>query len=309
MWRLRTAAGVWAVKQLNRSREAWWTNDYRVAAAVEQAAWDHGIAMPRPVHPVNPVAPLLADVTVDGAAVSFRVHEWCAGRVADDIAPEFLHRVGQTLAALHTLPLQAGVAGAVRYEPHELSEWRQWLTDAPHDVPAGFLDAVRAHLPDIALAKHIVEAAWLEIGDELTAVLTHRDVKPDNILLTRTSPVLVDWDEAGLDLAEWEVTRAALAFSRHNGGWDHRRFDLVVGAYLAVGGRPIRPAPAFFAGVLRHQLLAAAFLLFRALGHRPVTVGERTAAYGHTLEFLAEMRASLGQLPQWTVWLRDITRP
>lgn len=308
MWRLETTAGVWAVKQLNRSRETWWMNDYLIAAEVEQAAWGSGIAMPRPLEPVNPAAALLADVAVDGAVVSFRVHQWCEGRVLDDVGFEVLQWVGETLATLHALPVGLNFADAVVYEPHELHEWQQWLTDVPGDVPVGFVRAVRAYLLDIARAKEIIDQARSDSRGQMTSVFTHRDVKPDNVLLTPTSPILVDWDEAGPDFAEWEVTRAALAFSRRDGGWDQRRFDRVVRTYQAASGREICPLPDSFMGVLRHQLGAAAFLLFRALGHRPVSDAERSAAYGYALEFLAELRASLEQLPRWTGWLQAIAR-
>jgi Ser/Thr protein kinase RdoA (MazF antagonist) len=303
MWRLRTTDGEWAVKVLNRSREAWWMSDYRIAAQIEQTAWARAVAMPRPIHPVHPAAPLLADISVDGAVHSVRVHEWCAGQVLADADPDVLRWVGGTLAALHALPVGLDVADAVVYEPHEPREWRQWLADAPDDVPAGFLAAVRAHLPDIARAKEIVDEDRAEIRDRLTPVYTHRDVKPDNVLLTAAGPVLVDWDGAGLDFAEWEVVRAALAFSRDGDGWNRRRFDHVLRTYQAVGGRQVPAVRACFAGVLRQQLMAAAFLLFRALGHRPVTPAERTEAYGHARELLADLRASLQHLPEWTGWL------
>src|SRR5690242_10568971 len=101
MWRLQTTTGVWAVKQLNRSREAWWMKDYRIAARVEQVGWDQGIAMPRPVLPTNAEAPLLADVAVGGDVVSVRVHEWCVGRALGDVGPEVLQWVGETMATLH----------------------------------------------------------------------------------------------------------------------------------------------------------------------------------------------------------------
>ncbi|MGW4942033.1 aminoglycoside phosphotransferase family protein [Actinoplanes sp. NPDC004185] len=304
MWRLRTEDGDWAVKVLNRSREAWWMDGYRIAAQVERTAWDRGIAMPRPVLPADPVAPLLAECTVADAVLSIRVHEWCDGQVLGEAGPEVLRWVGETLAGLHELPVGLRAADAMMHEPHEPHEWQQWLRDAPTDVPAGFLTAVRAHLPDIAQAKRILDQDRAEIRDRLTPVFTHRDVKPDNILLTATDPVLVDWDGAGLDFAEWEVIRAALAFSRDDDGWQHRRFEQILWAYQAGSGRQLPAERGCFAGVLRQQLMAAAFLLFRALGHRPVTVAERAGAYEHALDVLTDLHESLRHLPEWTRWLQ-----
>lgn len=308
MWKLQTTRGAWAVKQMHRSREPWWMADYGVAAEVEQVAFDHGVAMPRPVHPIHPVAPLLADIPVEGVELSFRVHEWCPGRTLEggDISAETLEWVGTTLAALHALPVALRPADASRYEPHGPDEWSAWLADSAGKDRADFVAAVRRSLPDIAHAKNLVDQESRQPRDQLSPVFTHRDVKPDNVLLTSTSTLLVDWDGAGPDFAEWEVPRAALAFSRRGDGWHLPSFDRVVRTYQSLTGRRIPPIAASFAGVLRLQLGAAALMLWRALGHRPVTAAERAVAHDHTLEFLTELRTSLQQLDRWAHWL-DLT--
>lgn len=308
MWKLRTTRGVWAVKQLNRSREPWWLADYEVAAEVERVAFDGGVAMPRPMPPTHPVAPLLADVTVDGVDISFQVHEWCVGTTLAgvDVPAGVLEWVGATLAALHALPVGLNADDASRYDPHSVDEWLDWLASGTGDARADFVARVRGFLPDIAQAKDLVDQASWQPRASLSPVFTHRDVKPDNVLLTSTSPVLVDWDGAGLDFAEWEVPRAALAFSRRGGGWHQPSFDRVVRTYQARTGRCVPPVAASFAGLLRRNLGAAAFLLWRALGHRPVTAPERAAAYDQTLEVLSELRTSLRRLDRWAHWL-DLT--
>jgi hypothetical protein len=137
-------------------------------------------------------------------------------------------------------------------------------------------------------------------------VLTHRDVKPDNVLRTPAGAILLDWDGAGPDVAEWEATRAALAFSRVGAGWDRAGFTRVLRAYRAAGGRRIPPEPGSFTGLLQGQLGGAAWMLWRALGHRPVSPPERAAAHDHTLTILADLRLALRHLDTWTGWLRDL---
>jgi aminoglycoside phosphotransferase (APT) family kinase protein len=301
LWKLRTSAGVWAVKRLNRSREPWWLADHVIAAEIEEVASRCGIAMPRPVPPLRPAAPLLADIPVDGTLASFLVHEWCPGTAlpAVDVPPAVLDWVGATLAALHALPVALRLADVPPRETHPAAEWATWL-----DGDGEFIATVRAYLPDVARATEIVDRAAPLVGRELIPVFTHRDVKPDNVLLAPASPVLVDWDGAGRDVAEWEATRAALAFSRSATGWSADAFARVLRAYEAAGGRRIAPVTASFAGLLATQLGGAAWMLWRALGHRPVTPAERAADHGHTLEILADLRASLGQLDHWASWLR-----
>ncbi|MCE6995613.1 aminoglycoside phosphotransferase family protein [Saccharothrix sp. S26] len=287
MWRLRTSRGTWAVKRLNRSREDWWMRDYLVAAEVQLAAHARGFPMPRPVHPLEPVAPLLADVRVGDEVESYLVHEWHdGGPLTADVTPW----VGGTLAALHRLP--AGDATEDR-PPHPVEEWREWLDESPND----FTEAVRAYLPDVAEALVIATAPA-----ELTPVSTHRDVKPDNVLQTPTGPLLVDWDGAGVEHAEWELARAAVYFSGL--GEDRAAFDRVITSYEEAGGRRPAASPTSFAGLLRVYLGGAAWMVWRALGHRPVTPAERAASHTHALELLADLRTSLTRLDDWTTRLR-----
>ncbi|WP_367134103.1 phosphotransferase enzyme family protein [Saccharothrix sp. HUAS TT1] len=287
MWRLRTSRGTWAVKRLNRSREDWWLRDYLVSAEIQLEAHTRGFPMPRPIHPLNPAAPLLADVRVGDEVAGYLVHEWHEGHpLTSDVSAW----VGGTLASLHRL--QPG--GEPAYPPHPVEEWREWLDEAPND----FTDAVRAYLPDIAEARSIA----LATGD-LTLVRTHRDVKPDNVLETPDGPLLVDWDGAGPDYAEWELTRAALHFSAL--GENRPAFDTVIASYREAGGPRPPASPTAFAGLLRTYLGGAAWMVWRALGHRPVTPAERTAAEPHALELLADLRTSLARLDDWVQRLRS----
>ncbi|APU15996.1 phosphotransferase family protein [Actinoalloteichus sp. GBA129-24] len=320
--------------------------------------------MPRPVPPRSPAAPLLADLPIEGGSVSFLVHEWCAGSAltAADITPELAEWVGRTLAALHSLPLDVRPAEAPSDAVHSVDEWRDWLDDAAGDTAPDFVDSVRVHLPDVARATEIVAAALVRVGDGPTPVLTHRDLKPDNVLRTSGTPILVDWDGAGLDVAEWEAVRAASAFRRaaagagpallpsagpdsggsaigldsagldstgldstgsdsagsHLAGSAAMRsaaagnvdvFSRVLRSYTAAGGRRIAPTAEAFAGLLRTQLGGAAWMLFRALGHRPVTPPERAAAHEHALELLADLHTSLTEIPTWTRWLAETHDP
>lgn len=287
VWRLRTTRGTWAVKRLNRSREDWWMRDYLVAAEVQLDAYSRGFPMPRPVHPLEPVAPLLADVRVGEEVFSYLVHEWHdGGPLTEDVSAW----VGATLASLHR---RAASDAPPDRSPHPVEEWREWLDEAPNDFTA----AVRAYLPDIAEARSIATAPA-----DFTPVGTHRDVKPDNVLETAAGPLLLDWDGAGPEHAEWELTRAAVYFSRL--GEDRAAFDRVITSYEEAGGRRPPASPTSFAGLLRVYLGGAAWMVWRALGHRPVTPAERAAAHTHALELLTDLRTSLTRLDDWTTRLR-----
>ncbi|UED87300.1 aminoglycoside phosphotransferase family protein [Streptomyces profundus] len=309
LFRLRTAHGEWAVKRLNRSREDWWWQDHLLAVRIERAALAAGIAMPRPVEPPHPGAGPLVDLTVaeEPEPVSFLAWEWCHGsQVAETDAPPELRRwVGATLARLHALTPAGNAEEGNVYPPHPADAWRRWLDEAGPDTDPAFVRAIADHLPDVALAYRTITEAGDQLPDGLW-VFTHRDIKPDNILRTADTPVLLDWEGAGRDLAPWEATRTALAFSRTADGWDRAGFVEVLNAYRAAGGAPVAPVPAAFGGLIDQRLGGAALMLWRALGHRPVSPPERADAHRHALGYLAELRLELAQLDRWAGWLREV---
>jgi hypothetical protein len=301
VWRLETERGTWAVKQLNRSRESWWTGAYLVSVDIEKSAFERGVAMPEPVVPMEPSAPFLADIAIDGSVKSFRVHGWCSGhRLSDvNIDDATLTWVGRTLSALHQNATKPNATDAPSFDPHPVEDWIRWLDEDTGE----FGDAVRTYLPHVAEAIAIIGEALRSGGGVFTPVLTHRDVKPDNILLTPGNPVLLDWDSGGVDLAEWELVRAALDFCRIDGGRSKDAFQRVIRSYNDAGGAPVAHSTAVLGGVLHSQLASAAYFLWRGLGHRPVTAKEREASREYALETLCSLKASLSEIERWTQWL------
>lgn len=291
VWRLRTTGGEWAVKQLNRSRERWWIREFDTAAAFEAAAWDAGIPMPRPVPPP------LADLTVDGRRVSFRVHEWRDGTPIDTTDPGVRAWIGRIMAAVQAL---RGPVPAPESTLPAAAEWRAWLDDAPPSE-ADLVQRVRERLPDIARAKEFADRSVQELGAALTPVCTHRDIRPDNMLMTAAGPVLLDWDSAGVEHAEWEAVRSALECARPapDREPDETGFRQILTAY----GRDLPTGPAAFGGLVRAQLSSAAWLLWRSLGHRPVTPAERELSRTHLRAKLTELHTTLARVPEWSTWL------
>ncbi|GIE82203.1 hypothetical protein Aph02nite_81530 [Actinoplanes philippinensis] len=177
---------------------------------------------------------------------------------------------------------------------YPLSSWHEWLDE--QDI--AFTREVREHLPTVAAAlDHLARP-----GPPLTTVASHRDVKPDNVLLTADGPMLLDWDSAGPEIAEHEILRSAPAM-----GFEARRaFERTITAYLRAGGRPLPADPAVFHGIVDAQLQTAEWLLWRALGHRGDGPGERARAAGECLARLRGAAKSLRRIPEWTRRLGQI---
>ncbi|WP_433043581.1 hypothetical protein [Dactylosporangium sp. CS-033363] len=203
---------------------------------------------------------------------------------------------GETLALLHA---RRSVGPAVRPVLHPLEAWHAWLDE--HDGrDSEFVREVRGHLPTVAAAlEHLAQP-----GPPLTPVDSHRDVKPDNVVLTASGPILLDWDSAGPDLAEHELVRSALAM-----GFEARKpFARTIKSYLRAGGCPIPSDPAVFHGIVEAQLQTAEWLLWRALGHRGDDRAGRALAAAECLDRLRGAAKSLRRIPEWSSWLASAVR-
>ncbi|MEU4235847.1 aminoglycoside phosphotransferase family protein [Actinoplanes sp. NPDC026619] len=279
LFRLETTTGRYAAKRLNLVDEPWWWDAYHASARIERAAAAAGVRMPERMPPV--VAAL------DGRY--WQLHRWCDGRNPTEPADDLADWTGVTLARLHSL--RTGEDPTARYPLHPLDSWPGWLAEQD----TGFTREVREHLPTVAaVLEHLRRPS-----PPLTPVVTHGDIKPDNVLLTPAGPVLLDWDSAGPDIAEYEVLRSALAM-----GFEQQRpFVRTVTAYHRAGGRPLVADPALFHGIVEAQLGGAQWLLWRALGHRGDDAATRAQSATECVARLRGAAKSMRLIPEWTGWL------
>jgi Ser/Thr protein kinase RdoA (MazF antagonist) len=282
MFQLHTITGRYAVKRLNVVTEQKWWDAYHAAADIEQAASADGVCMP------DRLPPRVAALDLDGTRHHWQLHRWCDGQNPTEPVDDIADWTGATLAVLHR---RSGGDLTARLDLYPLDSWHEWLEG--HDTT--FAQQVRQHLPTVAAAlKHLGRP-----GPALTPVGTHRDIKPDNVLLTATGPVLLDWDGAGPDTAEHELLRSALAM-----GFEQQRpFTRTIAAYRHAGGRPIPADPTLFHGIVDAQLRTAEWLLWRALGHRDDDPATRAQAATECLARLHGTAKSLRRIPEWASWL------
>lgn len=282
LFRLDATGGRFAVKRLRTVSEPWWWSGYRAAAEIERSAAACGVRMPERRRP------WVVALDLDGVRHFWQAHEWCDGHQPTGPVDALSDWTGRTLALLHRRP-----AGDLTTEPrpYPLEAWHEWLGDDD----TGIARHVRRMLPVVAEAL----AAVSRPGPSLTPVATHRDIKPDNVLMTGSGPVLLDWDSSGRDTAEEELVRTALAM----GFESERPFRRVVAAYRQAGGAVPPADPGLFQGVVTAQLRTAEWLLWRALGHRGDDDESRRHAAVECLARLRGVKKSLRLIPCWTGWL------
>ncbi len=233
LWRLRTTAGRWAIKQLGR--EIGPAPD--AALAIESAAYAGGVPMPRPV----PTVTGSCVAAIDGTR--YRCHEWVDGTALPwhGHLPGTAAVVGGILAGLHRLRLGWGPSlaptGPVFGAPH----WAH-LAERARAMDACWCAQIERAAPEIARLEAHITATWTLEG----AIGSHRDLHPTNLLrVARGRHVLVDWDAAGPVVPRQEVACFALVFGDRgqDGGYDQRVVRAFIDGYRQAGGQFARPGP------------------------------------------------------------------
>ena len=269
MWRIETDRGVFALKEMNRDADradyvAW----FERAFALEQAAFDAGVPMPRPV-PVAETGRCLGEIVRGGLAITARVHEWVDGAKLDNSAVypvDVVQRVATILARIHALDMQTDVPVM---DTLPVLGRKHWLARAEQAVSAGaeWAPSLRGLLPAIAeLEEYLV----LAHDDATPLLLSHRDTDMKNFMRTAAGELmLVDWDQAGPVNPRHDVANHALVWAGvHLGDPDATNARAYVDAYRRAGGNdePFRPTD--LAELVSLRLGWFDFNVGRALGGR-----------------------------------------
>ncbi|QIY75796.1 phosphotransferase [Streptomyces sp. RLB1-33] len=236
IWRFSGNGSSWAVKELLFGCGE---EQVRREAALRQAAEDLGIASPR-LFP-NRHGAYVSRVTASSGGSYVKLYDWIDGAKADASDPGILDWFGRTMALLHT-------AGQGASETPD-----SWYERCPQDVEWKALhkQVRQAGLPWAeALGRFIDTSAaelahWVTPTDPGDLVTSHLDLQPQNVLVGRDGPVLLDWDNAGVTSAEREFARAVYVWS----GGNHVDIDSarrLARAYRSAGGGAAVTGPQSF---------------------------------------------------------------
>jgi aminoglycoside phosphotransferase (APT) family kinase protein len=148
-----------------------------------------------------------------------------------------------------------------------------------------------------ALGRFIATSArelahWVTPSDPGDLVTSHLDLQPQNVLVGRDGPVLLDWDNAGSASAERELARALFVWSGGNEG-NAEAGVRVARAYRGAGGRAVVRGPQSFS-----MLFATALNYVRVQAECAIdpknTAEQREFGSGQVV-------ASLGAVPELAV--------
>ncbi|MGQ4386230.1 phosphotransferase enzyme family protein [Streptomyces sp. SAS_270] len=240
IWKLSGNGSSWAVKELLFGCDE---EQVEREAALRQAAESLGIVSPRLILNRQGAHVSRLGPSSDGSDGSFvKLYDWIDGTKTDASDPEILDWFGGAMALLHT-------AGEGTSEPPDA-----WYEQCPQDADWKKLheEVQRAGLPwSDELGRFIATSAaelarWVTPADPGDLVTSHLDLQPQNVLVRKDGPVLLDWDNAGPTSAERELARALYVWS---GGSDADTGSArrLMRAYRGAGGGAVIKGPESFA--------------------------------------------------------------
>ena len=306
MFRLEAARGTFAVKEISIDPSgAWQAPRIERAFQLERAAFDAGVAMPRPV-PVVGKDTCLAEVRRgDGSVATVRVHEWVEGEGLQRVVygADFADRVGRVIARIHALAMDAGISQAEALVTLGDDHWRS-LAERIERSDAEWKWEFRAILPTVAEVEAYVDSARL---DDTPLILGHRDADQKNWMKTEDKALLlVDWDAAGPVNPRHEVASLALTWSGvHLGEPDWKVVRAWIAGYRAGGGvlDAIRSTDlAEFVAVLSQWF---EYNARRSIGERPGDEVERKRSADIVRRGFKDLPRYLRSVERWTRLLAE----
>ena len=302
LWRLSTSKGVFAVKQLNPviMRKAGIRDEYRLTERIADAMATSGV----------PAAVALKGEG-DGGTVqeigdeTFIVYNWIEGETLSTkaVESERTRLVGTILARMHNLTNQHFPELVVpEWEPFSEDEW-DMLTFQASDRDVPWTPQVRNALP------LLVE--WGKLATEAdrvlrrTLVISHRDLDQKNVMWRdAVSPVVIDWEAAGLTNPTMDVVGAALAWSGQNVQPPREEsFHALLEGYVTSGGVLHDSGITAIHGVIGNWLGWLLFNMHRSLGESVNSEEERLLGVRETTRTLSTLRTLATNAETWAQWV------
>ncbi|MBA3536167.1 MAG: aminoglycoside phosphotransferase family protein [Tatlockia sp.] len=236
MWRINTNRGSFAIKELDSvimQRPGIfeiYINSEKIAASLKSRQ------IPATTAIIKNNTPLYE---TDGIVVM--VFPWVEGKTLalNQVTIEHAIRIGAIVAAIHLAnikPFDLPIPETY-YIPAE--RWHA-LVDKAFKNKLPWATEVNTHLPRLIDWTEIYQKAKQRLNKHL--IISHTDMDPKNVLwFDVTSPVLIDWEGAGLANPTAEIINVALGWSGETEQMFRESiFSAVIEGYCKSGGRIIK---------------------------------------------------------------------
>ena len=249
IWRLETATGTWAVKEIfNPDSEA----EAQADVAFQEAALAAGVPMPRPIR--RREGTVLAEVAAADRRTTIRVYSWL--ELAQPVRPAAATDAAAILGRLHALalpddrPMESWFTHAVTAD-----RWEVILAETER-AAAPWAPTLARLVPELVAGEQIIAA-----GRHAPRITCHLDFNPENVLRDiRGQAVVVDWENSGPAAAEQELASVLAEFVP-----DPADVPSFLNAYWEAGGPATLRDASAFAMCLAFQAQLSAWYAERAL--------------------------------------------
>jgi len=262
MWRVETASGVYAVKQLNPEimKRPNIEHIYILSEMIASAYAADGIpAIPAIKHEGCPLHQCGADMVM--------VYDWFDGApvAVGSVERGRSFRIGAMLASLHKYQPEISGLEPPLFKGFGEDHWQNLRQQANQKRPPWMSDFEPAFADIISLSAQYHQAAGA-LRDEL--VISHRDMDQKNILWTADdSPAIIDWEAAGLTNPAMELFDGALNWSGRAVGSDGLgSFEAYIRGHRSTKEAPQTSGRAAFLGVLGNWMEWLEFNIGRSIG-------------------------------------------
>ena len=301
-WRLDTFGASYFVKHYDRPWDmpTWsdWMRAIQGSWEIERAAFEAGLPVAAPVLAPGAAWPWI-DLDLGPRLATVRVHEWVPGTLRTDPATlpvavqlgDFLGRVHRLLPPMH--------------EWRRVPTWPQeWATIVPvlPGPPPPWTESLQQAVPLLDDASALCATASAET---FPLVRTHRDLHSHNVIERPDGRVVViDWDAASTQRADWELVEAAFELAGYLAGPPSREVvDGFAGAYRQARGRAVPVTATSFAGLLMCAQNWLHYNLRRVAGHYANgEPGSDNAAERDVVQSLDAVRRVMHHVEEWTTW-------
>ena len=290
IWRLETATGTWAIKEIFEpamGAEA----DAQADVAFQEAAGAAGIPMPRPVRAAD--GTVLALVDAGDRQATVRVYTWVD--IAQPRRRAAATEATAILGRLHALAIPDARAMDPWFTEAVTAErWRAILAATEADA-APWAPTLARLVPQLVAGEPIIAA-----GRHEPRITCHLDFNPENVLADVDGrPVVVDWENSGPAAAEQELASVLAEFVP-----DPADVPAFLRAYEAGGGPARLHDASSFAMCLAFQSELVAWYAERALD--PKLSAEDRARSVHWIGDIAANVFTVARIDAWLTAARGV---
>ncbi|HEH5924806.1 TPA: phosphotransferase [Legionella pneumophila] len=236
MWRIDTNHGSFAIKELDPAimQRSGIHNIYIQSEKIAATLKKEGIPVATAITKNN--TPLYE---TDGITVM--VYPWVEGKTLtlDQVTTKHANKIGTVVAAIHAANIKLFDLPIPEVHSISVEHWHNLVEKALNNKLA-WADVANTNLPDLIIWSDLYQKAQQRLNKHL--IISHTDMDPKNVIWhDEVSPVLIDWEGAGLANPTAEIMNVAIGWSGETELlFRENIFSAIIEGYCNAGGYIIK---------------------------------------------------------------------